>query len=559
LRGKALAKTQERLNVTQSKLPGSQVSLEIEIPGVRSQQVYEKVITTYMRSAQIPGFRRGKIPRQVVMQRIGAVQLKAAALEDLIQESFEAAIKQEAIKALGGIQLQSSMETLVAQFEPGNALTFAISVEVPPEVSIQKYQGFEVTAVEAKYDAAKIDAVLADHQSQQATLVPVEDRAAEPGDVAQIDFTSRFEDPKAGDEDTEDTEEVKDFQLELIANGLITDLVNGVIGMSVGETKEIPVTFPDDFFQEEWAGRSALFTVTLNDIKSKELPELNDDFAQDISEFSTLAELRAFLEERYQKEAADETAANIESALLEALVAELEVEPPESMIRDETNIMINETAAQLQSQGIDVKKLLTKEVIPGMQERLRPEAIDRLKTTLALAEVAKLESISVDAEALDKRIQEVRQSFGDQQFDPQRLRNVLEEELLKETVVNWLKEHSDVKLVDALPDESKQTEKPQAKAKAAPKSKKAKTKEPAAKDQVVDVASEAVEETEPQADAKPAKAARKSTSKTTKAKTATEEAEVPKDKPKTARKSTSPAKPKASRAKKAPPADDASS
>ncbi|MGB7414808.1 MAG: trigger factor, partial [Thermosynechococcaceae cyanobacterium] len=165
-----------------------------------------------MRSAQIPGFRRGKIPRQVIMQRIGSLQLKGAALEDLIQESFEAAIKQEEIQALGGIQLQSPMEELVTQFQPGEALTFTVSVEVPPEVSINKYQGFEVTAVEAKYDAAKIDTVLAEHQTQQATLVPVEDRAAEKGDVVQIDFTSRFENPN---EEDEEPEEVKDFQLEL--------------------------------------------------------------------------------------------------------------------------------------------------------------------------------------------------------------------------------------------------------------------------------------------------------------------------------------------------------
>ncbi len=539
--------------MTQSKLPGSQVSLDIEIPGVRSQQAYEKVITTYMRSAQIPGFRRGKIPRQVIMQRIGAVQLKAAALEDLIQANFEAAIQQEAINALGGIQLQSPMEELLTQFQPGEALTFTVSVEVPPDVSIKKYQGFEVTALEAKYDAAKIDTVLADHQSQQATLVPVEDRAAQKGDVAQIDFTSRFEDPK---EEDEEPEEVKDFQIELAESGFITDLVNGVVGMNVGDTKEIPVTFPDDFFQEEWAGRSAIFTVTLNDIKSKELPELDDDFAQDISEFSTLSELRTFLEERYQKEAEDETASNVESALLEALVAELEVEPPESMILDETNVMINETAAQLQSQGVDVKKLLTKDVIPGMQERLRPEAIDRLKTTLALAEVAKLESITVEPKALEKRIQEVSQSFGDQQFDPQRLRNVLEEELLKETVVTWLKEHSDINLVDALPDEEAEPEATPSKKKTSSKSKKAKTDEPKAKDQVVDVTAEAVAETEPDSSKEKtskSKTPRKSTSKAAKPKAT--QAEEPEAKSKTTQKPASKTKPKTTRAKKAPPAD----
>ncbi|WP_370664156.1 trigger factor [Acaryochloris thomasi] len=531
------------MNVTQSKLPGSQVSLEIEIPGVRSQQAYEQVITKFMRSAQIPGFRRGKIPRQVILQRFGTTQIKAAALEDLIQNNFEAAVKQEEINALGGIQLQSSMEELVTQYQPGEALTFTVSVEVPPEVKLNKHQGFEVTAEEVQYDPAKVEEVLAEQQSQQATLVPVEGRAAEKGDVTQIDFASRFED---GDDDT--TEEVKDFQLELIENGFITDLVNGVVGMGIGDTKEIPVTFPDDFFQEDWAGRSAIFTVTLNDIKTKELPELDDDFAQDVSEFSTLAELREFLEERYQKEAKDATDANVEAELVTALVTELEAEPPPSMIQDEVNVMINETAAQLQSQGIDVNKLLTKDVLPGMQERLRPEAQERLKTTLALAEVAKLESLTVEPEALEKRTQEVLESFGDQKVDQQRLRNILEEELLKEAVMEWLKEHSEVKLVESKPEEDISEDEPAPDAK--PKS-KAKA-EPKAKDQVVDVPSEAVEDAEASVADSPKETAKRKTTKakSTKAKTAkSTTAEKTAAKPK-ASKST-----KKSTSKKAPPAD----
>ena len=556
LRGKALSKTQERLNVTQSKLPGSQVSLEIEIPGTRSQQAYEQVIIKFMRSAQIPGFRRGKIPRQVILQRFGTTQIKASALEDLIQNNFEAAVKQEDISALGGIQLQSSMEDLITQFQPGEALTFTVSVEVPPEVKLNSYQGFKVTAEEVHYDPDKVDEVLLEQQSQQATLVPVEGRAAEKGDVTQIDFASRFED---GKDDEAPPEEVNDFQLELVENGFITDLVDGVVGMNIGDTKEIPVTFPEDFFQEDWAGRSAIFTVTLKDIKTKELPELDDDFAQDVSEFSTLAELREFLEERYQKEAEDATAANVEAELMTALVAELEADPPTSMIQDEVNVMINETAAQLQSQGIDVNKLLTKEVLPGMQERLKPEALERLKATLALAEVAKLESLSVESEALETKIQEVLQSFGDQKVDQQRLRNILEEELLKETVMGWLKEHSEITLVESKED-AVEEDAPKAKSKAAKKSKadEPKANEPKAKDQVVDVPAEAVSDVETAQESTPKETAKRKTakSKSTKAKAASATTEKAKTSKSTPSKSTkSSAKSKSTDPKKKPPAD----
>ncbi len=457
-----MSKTKELIKVQQEKLPGSQISLEIEISPEQSRQAYEQVIIKFMRSANIPGFRKGKVPRQVILQRFGADQLKASALEDLVQKNFEAAVKQEDIEALGNVQFRSSFDELAAQFEPGKPIVFTVSVDVPPEVTLKKYQDFKVTAEKVEYDAAKVDEILEEHRSSNATLVPVEDRAAAVGDVTLVDFESHFLPSESGDADAEseepEGESVKDFQLELVKGKFIDDLIDGIIGMQIGETKEIAVTLPQEYFQDELAGRSAEFTVSLKDIKAKELPPLDDDFAQDVSEFSTLTELRQFLEEQYQQEAQDSTDANVEAVLLEALIAELEVDLPESMIDDELNVMVRETLSRLQANGLDINKLVTKEMLGEMKERMRSDAIPRLKRTLALAEVAKAESIEVDADAIEKRCQEILQDLQGQDIDRDRLEAVVEDELLHKQVIAWLTEHSSVELVEPKSDEEAETD-----------------------------------------------------------------------------------------------------
>ncbi len=457
-----MSKTKELIKVQQEKLPGSQVSLEIEISPEQSHQAYEQVISKFMRSANIPGFRKGKVPRQVILQRFGADQLKASALEDLVQKTFEAAVKQEEIQALGNVQFQSSFDDLAAQFEPNQAIVFKVSVDVPPDVNLKQYKDFAVTAEKVDYDAAKVEEVLEEHRSANATLVPVEDRAAAAGDVTLVDFDSRFLPPEDGSAPSDaanepEGESVKDFQLELVKGKFIDDLIDGIIGMQIDETKEIPVTLPQEYFQDELAGRSAVFTVHLTEIKTKELPPLDDDFAQDVSEFSTLAELRQFLEKQYQQEAQDSTDANVEAALMEVLIEELEVDLPESMIDDELNVMVRETLSRLQSNGLDINKLVTKEMLSEMKERMRSDAIPRLKRTLALAEVAKAESMKVEPDALEERCQEILKDLQGQDIDRDRLEAVVEDELLHKQVMAWITEHSQVELVEPKPDKEDDT------------------------------------------------------------------------------------------------------
>lgn len=442
------------MKVTQEKLPASQIGLEIEIPSETSKQVYEQVIQNFARSANIPGFRKGKVPRQILLQRLGPLRLKAAAVEELIQDSIKQALEQESIAAIGQPQLNSSFEDLVSQYEPGKNLTFSASVDVQPQVQLAQYSGLQVQAEEVKYDPARVEQVLAENQTQMATLIPVEGRQAQSGDVAVVDFHGSLVNSGEDEESDAETLEIpggsaKDFQVELREGQFIAGFVDGMIGMNIGETKDISVKFPEEYPQKDIAGRAASFTVTLKELKEKELPELDDEFAQEASEFETLAELRSSLESRFQSEAERQTKTNVQQVLVDKLLEHLEVELPETMIAQEVDNLLTQTAIQLSRQGIDVKNLFTQENISQLRERSRPEAIQQLKRSLAVQEVAKLESLQVEPAAIEARIQELKSQYAGKDIDLERLREVVEEELMTEKVMSWLEEHATVELVAA--------------------------------------------------------------------------------------------------------------
>lgn len=436
------------MKVTQEKLPASQIGLEIEITPEITKQKYEQVIKNLASTANIPGFRRGKVPRPILLQRLGVSRIKATALEELIPDGIEQAVKQEAIAAIGQPRLLSSFDDLINNYEPGKPLVISAAVDVEPAINLPQYTDLQAKAEEVKYDPTQVESVLDKEREQLATLIPVEGRAAQIGDIAVVDFKGVL---VAEDETSEPKPipggEATDFQVELQEDKFIPGFVTGMVGMNPGETREISAQFPDPYGNEELAGKAASFTVTLKEIKEKELPELNDDFAQEVSEFETLAELRASLEERYQKEASDKTKANQQEALVVELLKQVEVDLPATLIEQEADAMLTQTAIRLSQQGLDVRKLFTQDIIVQLRERSRPEAIERLKRSLALQEIGKRESIAVTPEEIEARATELLDQYEDQEVDEDRLRSVVENELLTEKTLNWLLEHSSVELV----------------------------------------------------------------------------------------------------------------
>jgi trigger factor len=437
------------MKVTQEKLPASQIGLEIEITPEKTQKTYEQVIQNLSRTANIPGFRKGKVPRQILLQRLGMVRIKAAALEELIQDGITEAVKQEDIKAIGQPRLRSSFDDLITTYEPGKPLVIEAAVDVPPEVTLTKYTGLELKAEEIKPDPERVNQVLESEREQRSTLIPVSGRAAQIGDTAIIDFQGFL--TKAEGEEGEPKPipggEATDFQVELQEDKFIPGFISGIIGMNPGETKEVSAQFPDPYVNEELSGKAAHFTVTLKEIKEKELPELNDDFAQEVSEYETLAELRSSLEERYQKEAEQKTRNNKQEALLAELSNYIEAEIPETMVQQEVEAMLTQTAMRLQQQGLDIKKLFTPEIIPQLRERSRGEAVERLKRSLALREIGEKESIKVTEEELQVKVKDLMEQYSQEDVDEATLRNAVEDDLLTEKIVDWLLEHSTIELV----------------------------------------------------------------------------------------------------------------
>jgi trigger factor len=435
------------MKVTQEKLPASQIGLEIEISAETSKNTYEKVLQNLARSSNIPGFRKGKVPRQILVQQLGSQRIKAAALEELVQKSLQEAIDQESIESLGNFQLLSNFDELVSRYKPGEPLTFSASVDVPPEVQLGEYQNLSIKAEEITSDPKQVEDWLEERRKEQATLVPVENRPAQKGDLATIDYQGRFVAAEGEEGELIPNAQANDFQVELVEGKLIEGMIEGIFGMNLEETKEIAVTVPEDYPKEDLAGQPALFTITLKELKERELPQLDDDFAEEVSEFKTIAELKESLEKQFQEKAEKATKENIHQAIIAKLLEICSIDLPETMIQKEVDTLLTQTAIQMSNLGIDLKRLFTAEMVGQMRQRSRPEAITNIKTESILEEIAKRESISLESEEIEAKIKEVRQQLSGQDYDEQRLQDFVKKDLLKEKTLDWLQAKTQVELV----------------------------------------------------------------------------------------------------------------
>ena len=436
------------MKVTQERLAESQVALNIEIAPEASRNAYEKMVQNLSRSSNIPGFRKGKVPRQVLLQRIGNERIKAAALEELIQKSLKDAIEQESIEALGQPDLRSNFEELLEQYNPGDAITFSVAVDVPPSLELEDYNNLSVKAEEIAYQPEKVDDFIKQQQEQKADLVPVEDRPAQMGDVAFIDFKGTLR--SEGEEGKEiEGGSATNFEVEIAEGKLIPGMVEGIVGMKPEETKEVEVTFPEDYPQEDLAGKPAVFSITLNELKAKELPELDDDFAQDVSddEYETFAAYKESIEKQFKEQAQDQTKNNINNAIAEALLEQNNVDLPDSLVQEEVTNVLTKTLMQMQQMGLDVRQLFNSDNVPMLRDNARPEAVTNLKKSLILKEIAQKEGLEPDEAAINAKIEEIRPQLAGQEVDEDRLLQMVTEDLLSENTYNFLREKVAIELV----------------------------------------------------------------------------------------------------------------
>ena len=424
-----------------SPRPGSRVALELAIPGSRTQASHEAAVQKLSRTIKLPGFRQGKVPRPVLLQQIGPLRIRATALEELVDAAFRDALSVEEVAAIGRPELSEGFEVVLERFEPGSALSFTLELDVEPTPSLKKTKGLKAEAEAIAYDPARVDELIEQSRKQLATLVPVEGRPAQSGDVAVLSFSGVYADTEepisGGSSDA--------LEVELEEGRMIPGFVEGVIGMAVGDTRTVDCQFPESYPQEDAAGRKARFEITLKDLKTRELPALDDAFAQQASDKQTLAELRADLETRLKEDAERRAKAARHDALLSALVEELEVELPETLIQQEVRNLIEQTAGQIAQQGMDVKKLFTPDLVRSLMDTSRPEAETRLRRSLALQALAAAEAIEVAAEELEAKVKEISRGLSQQgNIDPQRLRAVVADDLLQEKLLDWLEAHSTI-------------------------------------------------------------------------------------------------------------------
>lgn len=445
------------MKVTQEKLPASQIGLTIEVPAELTGKIYEDTIRRYAKTARIPGFRKGKVPRQVLLQQVGPTALRAASLEDLVETSIRQAIQQESLRPAGQAKVSTPEDELFSQFNPGSPFTFSVVMDIFPEVELGDYTGLTIEAEEVLPDGDRFNNLLEQQRVQSATLMPVEDRPAKLGDVVIVDYKGELlpQEPDAdaetdGDEDDVDTTglSAEDFQVELDPERFIPGFVDGIVGMEAGDTKDITVTFPEDYARQDLAGRGVKFAIVLHEIKERELPEVTDEFIRSISQYETLDALKEALESQFKEEADRTTDENKKTALLKALVENTAIELPESLVQQEMSYMVNQAAAQLQNQGIDVQQFLNAEMIDRMKENARPEAEFQVKVDLILQAIGKREGLEVDNAEVQAQVKQVMKQLGSK-GNRARVESVVYEDLYKDRVTAWLLEQSEFTLVPA--------------------------------------------------------------------------------------------------------------
>ena len=469
------------LTVKTSTRPGSRIALELAVPAQRSTAAYEKALDSLSRTIRLPGFRKGKVPRAVLLQQIGPLRIRATALEELVDAAFREALDQQkdSVAAIGRPELSEGFEAVLERFEPGQTLSFTLELDVEPTPSLKSTKGLKAEAETVSYDPARVDELLDQSRRQMATLVPVEGRAAQSGDVAVLSFSGIYADNgeaiSGGSSDA--------MEVELEEGRMIPGFIEGVIGLEIGATKTVDCQFPESYPQEDAAGRAARFTITLKELKGRELPALDDAFAQQASDKQTLAELRSDLETRLKDDAERRSKANRHNALVEALVEQLEVELPETLVQQEIRNLIEQTAGQIAEQGMDVKKLFTPDLVRSMMDTSRPEAEQRLRRSLALKALADAEGISIEDGALEAKVKEISRGLSQQgNIDPQRLRQAVADDLLQEKLLDWLESNSTIseKTPAAADGADADVDGGQAKPKAGAKAKEAKEAKPKA-------------------------------------------------------------------------------
>lgn len=349
----------------------------------------------------VPGFRKGKAPRKMIEQLYGSQIFFEDAANEIIPDAYADAAKES------GLDIVSQPKVSIEQLEAGKPFIFAAEVAVRPEVELGEYKGVEVTKADAEVTDADVEEELKKVQDQNSRTVSVEDRAVKDGDMTVIDFEGFI------DGEAFDGGKGENYPLTIGSHSFIDTFEEQMIGMNIGEEKELNVTFPEDYHAENLKGKPATFKVTVKEIKEKRLPELDDDFAQDVSDFDTLAEYKDDLKKKIAERKESEAKAKKESEAIEKVVEAAKMDIPQAMIDTQVNRMLEDFAMRLQQQGLSVEQYFqyTGMTADKIMEEMKPEAVKRIKNSLVLEAVAKAENIEVSEEEFEAELQKMADMY----------------------------------------------------------------------------------------------------------------------------------------------------
>ncbi len=390
------------MNVTVERVE-NEATLKITAPAADVNAGFKKAVQKIANQVNIPGFRKGKAPRAIIEMHYGKEAVKQEAFEEVANKAYSEALEQEHLIPVSDPKVEEST------FEEGKDMELTIKVTLKPEPELGEYKGLHVEKKEAVVTDEQVEAQMKELQNRNAKMVVAEDGAViEKGDFAIIDFAGTVDgEPFSGGEG-------KGYPLEVGSNSFIPGFEDQLVGLSKGDSTDVEVTFPEEYFVKELAGKEAVFKVNIQDVKRKELPELTDEYVAANSEFKTVEELRANYKERMQKAAEANAKAEYEHELIDLAVANAKFSVPEIMIEDKISQMVEEMKMSLESRkmSLDMYMQYTGLDMAKIRENQRPVAEENVKTDLVLDAIAKAENIQVDMNDVDAEIAAISAQHG---------------------------------------------------------------------------------------------------------------------------------------------------
>ncbi len=383
------------------KLEHNMAKLTIEVSAEELEKALQGAYNKQKKNISIPGFRKGKVPRQMIEKMYGPEVFYDDAANQLIPEAYGKVYDEE------DLEIVSQPKIDIVQIEKGKPFIFTAEVALKPEVTLGEYKGLKVEKISNRVTQKEIDAKLAEEQEKNARTVSVTDRPVQDKDEVVLDFEGfvdgvAFEGGKG-----------ENYPLTIGSGSFIPGFEDQLIGANLEEEKEVRVTFPEEYHAKDLAGKDAVFKCTVHEIKVKELPELDDEFASDVSEFETLDAFKANIKAKIKEQKIAEGKRKQEDKAVEEAVANAQMDIPDAMIDTEVRQMANDFAQRLQQQGLTMDQYFqfTGMTAEKMTEELKPQALKRIQTRLVLEAIVKAENIEISDEKIDEEIQRMAESY----------------------------------------------------------------------------------------------------------------------------------------------------